>query len=85
MTSQSWLRRLAGRNQQHGSRDQVRLIETVGIARGSDGKALISPELYLSSTASKRSTKTKATCAARDGEQGSTLRKDIAITRSPAC
>ena len=64
------------------SRDQVRLIEDgPGIARGSDGKPLISPELYLVVDGIKRSTKTKANLPLRGiGEQGSALRKDITIT-----
>ena len=64
------------------SRDQVRLIEDgPGIARGSDGKPLISPELYLVVDGIKRSTKTKANLPLRGiGEQGTTLRKDITIT-----
>jgi hypothetical protein len=53
------------------SRDQVRLIEDgPGIARGSDGKPLISPELYLVVDGIKRSTKTKANLPLRGiGEQ----------------
>ena len=64
------------------SRDQVRLIEDgPGIARGSDGKPLISPELYLVVDGIKRSTETKANLPLRGiGEQGIALRKDIAIT-----
>ena len=64
------------------SRDQVRLIEDgPGIARGSDGKPLISPELYLVVDGIKRSTGTKANLPLRGiGEQGIALRKDIAIT-----
>src|SRR5439155_13200726 len=64
------------------SRDQVRLIEDgPGIARGSDGKPLISPELYLVVDGIKRSTKTKANLPLRGiGEQGTALRKDITIT-----
>ena len=64
------------------SRDQVRLIEDgPGIARGSDGKPLISPELYLVVDGIKRSTKTKANLPLRGiGEQGSALRKGITIT-----
>ena len=64
------------------SRDQVRLIEDgPGIARGSDGKPLISPELYLVVDGVKRSTKTKANLPLRGiGEQGATLRKGVAIT-----
>src|SRR6478736_2284627 len=64
------------------SRDQVRLIEDgPGIARGSDGKPLVSPELYLVVDGVKRSTKTKANLPLRGiGEQGSALRKGITIT-----
>ena len=64
------------------SRDQVRLIEDgPGIARGSDGKPLISPELYLVVDGIKRSTRTKANLPLRGiGEQGTALRKDITIT-----
>jgi putative ABC transport system permease protein len=64
------------------SRDQVRLIEDgPGIARGSDGKPLISPELYLVVDGIKRTTKTKANLPLRGiGEQGATLRKGIAIS-----
>ena len=64
------------------SRDQVRLIEDgPGIARGSDGKPLISPELYLVVDGLKRSTRTKANLPLRGiGEQGATLRKGVAIT-----
>src|SRR5437879_4330808 len=64
------------------TRDQVRLIEDgPGIARGSDGKPLISPELYLVVDGIKRSTKTKANLPLRGiGEQGTALRKDITIT-----
>ena len=64
------------------SRDQVRLIEDgPGIARGSDGKPLISPELYLVVDGIKRSTGTKANLPLRGiGEQGTALRKDITVT-----
>ena len=60
----------------------MRLIEDgPGIARGSDGKPLISPELYLVVDGLKRSTKTKANLPLRGiGEQGATLRKGVAIT-----
>ena len=63
-------------------RDQVRLIEDgPGIARGDDGKPLISPELYLVVDGLKRSTKTKANLPLRGiGEQGATLRKGVAIS-----
>jgi putative ABC transport system permease protein len=64
------------------SRDQVRLIEDgPGIARGSDGKPLISPELYLVVDGVKRTTKTKANLPLRGiGEQGAALRKGVSIT-----
>src|SRR5882724_11713532 len=64
------------------ARDQVRLIEDgPGIARGTDGKPLISPELYLVVDGLKRSTKTKANLPLRGiGEQGAALRKGIAVT-----
>src|SRR5262245_10423743 len=64
------------------SRDQVRLIEDgPGIARGSDGKPLISPELYLVVDGLKRSTHTKANLPLRGiGEQGAELRKGVTIT-----
>jgi putative ABC transport system permease protein len=64
------------------SRDQVRLIEDgPGIARGGDGKPLISPELYLVVDGIKRSTKTKANLPLRGiGEQGTALRKGVTIT-----
>src|SRR3954470_24704673 len=64
------------------SRDQVRLIEDgPGVARGADGKPLVSPELYLVVDGVKRSTKTKANLPLRGiGEQGAALRKGIAIT-----
>ena len=64
------------------ARDQVRLIEDgPGIARGADGKPLISPELYLVVDGLKRSTKTKANLPLRGiGEQGAALRKGIAVT-----
>lgn len=63
------------------SRDQVRLIEDgPGIARGSDGKPLISPELYLVVDGIKRSTHTKANLPLRGiGEQGGALRKGVTI------
>jgi len=63
------------------SRDQVRLIEDgPGIAKGPDGKALISPELYLVVDGLKRTTHTKANLPLRGiGEQGATLRKDIKL------
>jgi putative ABC transport system permease protein len=64
------------------SRDQVRLIEDgPGIARGSDGKPLISSELYLVVDGVKRTTRTKANLPLRGiGEQGAALRKNVAVT-----
>jgi putative ABC transport system permease protein len=63
------------------SREQVRLIEDgPGIARGSDGRPLISSELYLVVDGVKRTTKTKANLPLRGiGEQGAALRKGVAI------
>ena len=65
------------------SRDQVRLIEDgPGIAKGADGKALISPELYLVVDGLKRTTHTKANLPLRGiGEQGAALRKDIKLVQ----
>jgi len=64
------------------SRDQVRLIEDgPGIARGADGKPLISSELYLVVDGLKRTTRTKANLPLRGiGEQGAALRKNVTIT-----
>jgi putative ABC transport system permease protein len=64
------------------SRDQVHLIEEgPGIARGADGKPLISSELYLVVDGLKRTTRTKANLPLRGiGEQGATLRNGIKIT-----
>src|SRR5262245_16310000 len=64
------------------SRDQVRLIEDgPGVARGADGKPLVSPELYLVVDGVKRSSGTKANLPLRGiGEQGAALRKGITIT-----
>jgi putative ABC transport system permease protein len=64
------------------TRDQVCLIENgPGIARGLDGKALVSPELYLVVDGIKRTTGTKANLPLRGiGEQGLTLRRGFAIT-----
>lgn len=65
------------------TRDQVRLIEDgPGIARGADGKPLLSPELYLVVDGIKRSTKTKANLPLRGiGEQGATLRKGVTMAQ----
>src|SRR6516225_4003985 len=64
------------------TREQVRLIEDgPGIARGADGKPLVSPELYIVVDGIKRSSGTKANLPLRGiGEQGLTLRKGIVIT-----
>jgi putative ABC transport system permease protein len=64
------------------TREQVRLVEDgPGIARGGDGKPLVSPELYLVVDGIKRTTKTKANLPLRGiGEQGFALRKGIVIT-----
>jgi len=64
------------------TRDQVRLVEDgPGIARGGDGKPLVSPELYLVVDGIKHTTKTKANLPLRGiGEQGFALRKGITIT-----
>jgi len=64
------------------ARDQVRLIEDApGIARGGDGKPLISPELYVVVDGVKRSSQTKANLPLRGiGEQGVALRKGITIS-----
>ncbi len=65
------------------TRDQARLIEDgPGIARGADGKPLLSPELYLVVDGIKRSTKTKANLPLRGiGEQGATLRKGVTMAQ----
>src|SRR5262249_4099958 len=62
------------------SHDQARLIEDgPGIARGADGKPLVSAELYLVVDGIKRSTQTKANLPLRGiGEKGAALRKGIA-------
>jgi putative ABC transport system permease protein len=64
------------------TREQVRLIEEApGIARGTDGKPLVSSELYLVVDGIKRSSGTKANLPLRGiGEQGAVLRKGITIT-----
>jgi putative ABC transport system permease protein len=64
------------------ARDQVRLLEEApGIARGTDGKPLVSPELYLVVDGVKRSSQTKANLPLRGiGEQGAALRKGITIS-----
>src|SRR5499427_1982363 len=64
------------------TRDQVRLVEDgPGIARGADGRPLVSPELYLVVDGIKRTTGTKANLPLRGiGEQGLALRHSIVIT-----
>ena len=64
------------------ARDQVRLLEEApGIARGTDGKPLVSAELYLVVDGVKRSSQTKANLPLRGiGEQGAALRKGITIS-----
>src|SRR5215470_17385879 len=59
------------------SRDQVRLIESgPGIARGGDGKPLVSAELYLIVDGIKRSSQTKANLPLRGvGAEGTAVRK----------
>ena len=63
------------------SRDQVRLIEEgPGIARGADGKPLISPELFLIVDGLKRTSQTKANLPLRGiGPQGAAVRKGIKV------
>src|ERR1700730_8600611 len=62
-------------------RDQVRLIEDgPGIAKGADGKPLVSAELYLTVDGLKRSSGTKANLPLRGiGQEGATIRKGINI------
>ena len=63
------------------SRAQVRLIEDgPGIARGSNGKPLVSAELYLIVDGLKRSSQTKANLPLRGiGQEGAAVRKGIRI------
>jgi putative ABC transport system permease protein len=63
------------------SRDQVRLIESApGIARGGDGKPLVSAELYLVVDGIKRSSQTKANLPLRGvGAEGTAVRKGVKI------
>src|SRR4029077_6190766 len=62
-------------------RDQVRLVEEApGVARGPDGKPLVSPELYLTIDGIKRSSGTKANLPLRGiGPEGAAIRKDIKL------
>jgi putative ABC transport system permease protein len=63
------------------ARDQVRLVEEApGIAKGSDGKPLVSAELYLVVDGIKHSSQTKANLPLRGiGEQGMAVRKGVSI------
>ena len=65
------------------SREQVRLIEEgPGIARGADGKPLVSAELYLVVDGIKRATQTKANLPLRGiGPEGAALRKGINVVQ----
>jgi len=62
-------------------RDQVRLIDDApGIARGPDGKPLVSAELYLTVDGIKRNSQTKANLPLRGiGQEGAAVRRDIRI------
>jgi putative ABC transport system permease protein len=64
------------------TRDQVRLVEEAsGVAKGADGKPLVSAELYLVVDGVKRSSQTKANLPLRGiGQEGAAVRKGIAIT-----
>jgi putative ABC transport system permease protein len=64
------------------TRDQVRLVEAApGVAMGSDGKPLVSAELYLVGDGIKRSSQTKANLPLRGiGQEGAAVRKGISIT-----
>jgi putative ABC transport system permease protein len=63
------------------SRDQVRLVEDgPGIAKGADGKPLVSAELYLTVDGIKRTTRTKANLPLRGvGPEGARLRRGITL------
>jgi putative ABC transport system permease protein len=63
------------------TREQARLIEDgPGIARGADGKPLVSAELYIVVDGIKRSTQTKANIPLRGiGAEGAAIRKDIKL------
>src|SRR5215475_13274014 len=63
------------------SRDQVRLVEEgPGIAKGADGKPLVSAELYLTVDGIKRTTNTKANLPLRGvGPEGARLRRGITL------
>jgi putative ABC transport system permease protein len=63
------------------TRDQIRLIEEApGIAKGPDGKPLVSAELYLVVDGVKHSSQTKANLPLRGiGQEGLAVRKGIHI------
>ncbi len=63
------------------SRDQVRLVEEgPGIAKGADGKPLVSAELYVVVDGIKRASQTKAYIALRGiGPEGGALRRSITL------
>jgi putative ABC transport system permease protein len=65
------------------SREQQQLIETApGIKTSADGKAMVSPELYVVVDAIKKSTNTKANISLRGvGLQAMAARKGIRITQ----
>ena len=62
-------------------RDQVRLVEEgPGIARGSDGQPLVSPELYVTLAGIKRSSGTKANMPLRGiGPDGAAIRNGVKL------
>src|SRR5882757_6391189 len=64
------------------TQDQVRLLEEApGIAKGSDGKPLVSAELYLVVDGIKHSSQTKANLPLRGiGREGAAVRKGITVT-----
>ena len=63
------------------TRDQVRLIEEgPGVARGPDGRPLVSAELFVTVDGIKRSTGTKANLPLRGiGAEGAALRREISL------
>jgi putative ABC transport system permease protein len=64
------------------TRDQVRLIEEApGVAKGPDGKPLVSAELYLVVDGINHSSQTRANLPLRGiGREGAIVRKGISIT-----
>jgi putative ABC transport system permease protein len=64
------------------TRDQVRLVEEApGVAKSSEGKPLVSAELYLVVDGIKHSSQTKANLPLRGiGQEGAAVRKGITIT-----